>query len=420
MICRPFAVTAEVPAEDWAGVVAMKRGVTNITLPSTTWFRSPIAMLNNFGMPAGRDLQTDLTAVGTGAGAWTIGIVEASGLLYVENDSLAFTLTPRGTLATMFGFGPADVAINAVNTSGTIHRVTATSAPTPGVIQQAHLELDPAGVGAAFKIPSVAYRAQSVWTLLRTGEAGTDADQNHNTASIQYVDNNAIDNASRRITWGISDTGKTWSAWPQGVTTNAPAFPAAGVHLQRLLGYDGTETTLSVVAGPVTNLIVVEANGYNLAALVVTRVPQLVSPALVEETEGVRLTSKELVSNNKLSRREWTIDFFVDGPADARDLTAHAIEFFRRARQGCVMEPHLCWGDPRRALRTQQVISTVASGQTRPAYSSLYTSAGNGLRGRLVARRSLEDAAEKVLAAQAGLQRRIPLTLKVEEAESGI
>lgn len=415
--CRPFAATAEIDATEWAGDVAFKRGMTNITQSSTTWFRSPLAMLNNYGMPAGRDLQTDLTAVGTGAGAWTIGLT-STGYLYVENDSLNFTLTPRGTDATMFGFGAADAVVNPVNTSGTIWRATATSRPTPGVIQQAHLELDPTGIGAAFKIPSVPYRAQSVWTLLRTGEAGADADNNNNTSSIQYVDNNAVDNATRRVTWGLTDTGKTWAAWVSSLSV--PAWQTAGVELQRLLGFDGSETVASTVSGPVGTLSYIESAGYNLAALVTTRVPQRVRPMIDEETEAVRLTSGELVSNNILSRRAYEIDILVDGEADSRDLRQHAIEFFRRCPVGHVLEAHLCWGDPRRAIRTLDVISTPASGQTRTAYSTLYTSAGNGLQGRLVTRRGLDDATQKVLASASGPHRRIPLTLILESAESGI
>lgn len=417
--CRPFAATAEIDAAAWAGVVAMTRGATNITLPSTTWYRSPLAMLNNYGMPAGRDMQTDLTAVGTGGGVWTIGIDSTTGYLYVENSLMGFTLTPTGTDSTKFGFGPAAVAVNAVNTSGTIYRATATAAPTPGVIQQAHLQLDPTGVGAAFYVPSIAYRAQSVWTLLRTGEAGTDADNNNNTSSVQYVDNNAMDNASRRITWGISDTGKTWVAWPSTITPSNPAFPSAGVELQRLLGFKGGETP-STIAGTISNLRVIESTYYNLAALVTTRVPQRIKPVLDEETQGVRLTSGELVTNNHLSRRGYEVEIIVDGEADSRDLRQHAIEFFRRCTQGKILEAHMCWGDPRRAVRNMDVISTSATGQTRPAYSTLYTSAGNGLRGRLVTRRSLDDDSHKVLGVDSGLQRRIPLTLILESAEAGI
>lgn len=416
--CRPFAATAEIDATAWAGVVALARGATNITLPSTTWYRSPLAMLNNYGMPAGRDLQTDLTAVGTGTGAWTIGL-DSDGYLYVENAGLNFTLTPRGTDAAMYGFGPADAVVNPVNTSGTIHRATATSRPTPGVIQQAHLELDPAGGGAAFKIPSVGFRAQSVWTLLRTGEAGTDADNNNNTSTVQYVDNTAMDNANRRITWGLTDTGKTWVAWPNAITPANPSFPAAGVELQRLLGFKGGETP-TTISGPVHDLKVIESTYYNLAALVTTRVPQRIKPTLEEESEGVRLTSGELVTNNHISRRGYEVEIIVDGEADARDLRQHAIEFFRRCPQGHILEAHMCWGDPRRAIRDLDIITTSATGQTRPAYSTLYTSAGNGLRGRLVTRRSLDDSASKVLAVSDGLQRRIPLTLILETAESGI
>lgn len=415
--CRPFAATAEIDATEWASDVAFKRSATSVTQSSTTWFRSPLAMLNNYGMPAGRDLQTDLTAVGTGAGTWTIGLT-STGYLYVENDSLNFTLTPRGTDAPMYGFGAADAVVNPVNTSGTIYRATATSRPTPGVIQQAHLELDPAGAGAAFKIPSVAFRAQSVWTLLRTGEAGSDADNNNNTTSIQYVDNTACDNASRRITWGLTDTGKTFVAWAG--TLSAITWQAAGVELQRLLGFDGSEVSATSLAGPVGTLLYMESTNYNLAALVTTRVPQRVRPMIDEETEGVRLTSGELVSNNILSRRAYEVDILVDGEADSRDLRQHAIEFFRRCPIGHILEAHLCWGDPRRAIRTLDVISTAASGQTRAAYSTLYTSAGNGLQGRLVTRRGLDDATNKVLASASGPHRRIPLTLVLETAESGI
>lgn len=422
MSCRPFTLLSAMDLADVAGEIVMTLDAQDITLASTTWFRSPLAFLNGLGSEDNRDLPTLIGTVGTGLGTWDIGISATTGRLYVTNDTETFTLTVVGTAGEMFGFGAAGSVLNSA-VSGGLNRIDAPAAPTPGNITNGHIRLDPAGAGAAFNLPSTSYRAQSVWTLMRKsdGSAGTpDADQNNATDNLQYLINEELDSLNRRFTCGLDSTGRGWIAWPTALGSVAdPTWYAAGLWLQRMLGATGSESSANT-AGTLGNVAIVTFDNPCLAALAVSRPAQRTRVYVDEEANPVRLTSREIVSNLVLSRRSWEVEFFVDGPADANDLTQHAVRFFQLAPVGSVMEAHLVWGDPRRAIRTLDVLSTPATGETRPAYSSLYTSADNGLGGRLVCRRGLDDAARKLLTAEQGANRRISLTVQLEEAEDGI
>tara|TARA_Y100000593_G_C4224202_1_gene293551 strand:+ start:54 stop:470 length:417 start_codon:yes stop_codon:yes gene_type:complete len=123
---------------------------------------------------------------------------------------------------------------------------------------------------------------------------------------------------------------------------------------------------------------------------------------------GKRKIAGGWVSNKIGSYRGETITFYVDGPADIKDLTRHFTDhFISYLNTGARVNVYQDWGDSRRSLAADDV------DDTQRAYDLLYTSENNGFRGRI--RANMMSSGPYQLTYPQRLRRRSPITIRIEE-----
>lgn len=427
MILRSvFGVTGEVNASDWAGAVVCTINAQDVTAAATSAFSSPLAQLNGRGMQSGRSLGEELTEEGTGAGAWTTGIDPITGCMWMKylggGGAGSFTLTVVGEEAQAFGFGAEGTVLASVDQGGGLHMVTAPIPPLAGTVTNAHITLDPSD-GDAFTVPAIPYRAQSVWTLLRSvsGGGSPDADQANAADTLAYRLGLALDTdpTGGRINAGLTDSGYTWIAMPNdiGGTTITWAASTAGREIKKALGFRGDELPVDVV-GDVGTLKVWTSTHLNLDAVVTRRAMRAgVELTVAEESAIHRTIDGELVSATTATRKGLKIPFWLQGTDEiGPDLHEHFLAFLDRHPRGAYLELHPRWGDFRRAQAEREVVYH-SGAWTRPPYSTLWTSSRNGMVGRRCVRRGEGDATEHTVAL-GPRSRRIEAELVVEVAEA--
>lgn len=425
--CTRFAILAEVDASDWASETLFSIDGQNVTGAATARFPTPLAMLGGRGMMANRTLQQELDAEGTGAGAWTVGIDPVTDKLWIEYEGGgglgSFQLTVVGADAEAYGFGVAGTVVISTDMGGGVHRVDATYTPRIGTITNAHLSIDPAD-GVAFVVPSIPYRQQSIWTLLRSASGGgsPDADQTNAADSLAY--RTALldtDPTGGRIGAGMTDDGRTWISWPSDIGGTGIVW--VNHPLRKFLGFRGDEATVATVGNRGT-VKIIESVGPCLGGLVTSRqLRAAVTFGHTEEGHSHRMWNGELAGTAWGTRKSVSLPFYLDGPNDTLDLHRHWLGdrdnpgFLGHAPRNTYMEAFLRWGDTRRAQGT--AAPSYASGAwVRPPYSTLWTARNNGLAGRIICRRSGDDEAEKSVTFDQRM-RRFEASILLELAEAG-
>lgn len=422
--CSRLAFLFEVDAADLTGNLFTVGGNT-VSAASTTSYPTALAYLHGRGSQTGRSLGEEFDAVGTGAGSWEVGVDPELDKMYIRYEggggTGAFTVEVlAGDDATAFGMGPVGTVLNSVDLGGGIHQVTATYRPTPGVITNAHLEITPVD-GAAFQVPSVGYRAQSVWTLLRrvSGGGTPDLDQLNPADSLAYRMALAIDGLQQRVGAGLTDDGRSWISWDNSLSGVQISW--VNDWLRQLLGYRGDEIAEAHV-GPVGTVRIIESTSPNLWAVVTNRAMRIGLDLIHgEEGEIHRLWDGALVGATWATWKAARIPFYLQGPNETLDLHRHWVGdrdnpgVLQLAPRGSYVEVCPRWGDTRRAHGSAAPVYNGA--WTRPPYSTLWTAAGNGLVGRWICRRSGTDEAEKSVILDRRM-RRLEASLTVELAEA--
>lgn len=366
-----IALFTRFDARFWSNRPLFARGATTITMPTFAAgegvYESADHFLTGLGSYTARDLQSDITAVGTGAGNWTIELL-ANDRIRITNDTESFDLLLDADNPT-YGYPVLGLSSSP---SGGGHVVDASADWLRGLVDDQTMRLQPA-TGAIFEIPSVACRAQSVVHLLRaTGSVG-DADDAH-TPGGTFASLEAIDNAAMTtdvIRWGITAEGHVYWAAPTASGITKPTWTST--LMRDRLGFSGNE---AVVA---SGALDVQTADFPLPGLYVpTRGLARLHRRVELVAEAARRGDGSYGGQHRGTYPGWTLEYFIDGPEDPRSGWLHFVERFAQYMPpGELVNVHLEWGDPRRRLGPYQVNAST------PAYSVTYTSEREGLRGRL-------------------------------------
>ena len=408
----PIALLTEVDGRAYRGAPLFDMGGGGVVSgPAADYFEDALNFLNGRCSQSTRDLESRLNVI-KGVATWSV-YIDGDDKVVIENTGGAFTITVGSLNPAAFGF--PNVPYSSAFVLGT-NRITADVDWVRGNVQNAHLAIND---GATDQLPDVAYRAQDVVTMVR-GQALTDADSANKSINLEQQINTAYDIASRRYRWGLNAIGHVWLA---ADSTTATAPDGAGVwlnnDLQLLLGFDGTEVTQTVAdAATGTSLEYIEATYPCQAAIMPTRpLRRPITHRFDEKTNTARLTSGEIASNKVMGFDSAVIEWWLDGPADCRDLSTHWLNaVIPRAAKGVRWALYQVWGDPRR-VRFDVAVRTTQAATVTPAYDLLATAELNGRRGRIRGRRSISDSAKKANKWPGSLLRRIPMTTILEDAE---
>lgn len=420
----PIALLSEVDMRALASVIVMQREdstpvVHDVTLASTAGFYEDLlSFLNGRGSEPIRtlefDLQTSWTGAG-GAGNITVGI-DNDDRVYIESDTTDFSIGPHADNAT-FGF---DVAGAGPAGGLAPFRLTATAEWIRGNVTNKHLKVWLTDPVVAVYAPSVPYQTQDVVTLIRSANEG-DADAQHSGETLEDADNDANDNVSRRIRWGIDASGKVWTAWPDNmaISTSPPTWTAAGDALREWLGANGTENSSTAIAGRVADVRVVTFSNYAAGVLCPSRPLESLTRSRKTVVNAVRLTDGDIANNTILDFGRWNLNFWLDGPADENDMHRHLLEkVVPYLSNGDRVAIYQQWGDPRRAgtLRSEVWDNSVTPPVvSREAYGLLYTVEEDGYRGRLRCRMSPNMRDTTQAAWPRALRLRAPANLLAED-----
>lgn len=380
------ALMSELDAREWSGVSVFSRG-SAVTLPTyavdgvTGLYADPLWFLNGRmrtadSLTVAQDLGSMLTKAGAGAAGltFTTGIT-ADDLVYVQADG-AFDINAT-TSGNALGFSATPLTASAIG--GGQFRAVAQSDWTRGAFTLAtatgpHLEADD-GTGT-FDTTTYAGRFSNAVEWLRT-TAANDADEPSILSdTLEYLDNDANGVAVgtlASITWGIDADGHVFTSWPSSTGIAAPTWTSTT--FRDRLGFSGSESAVTTAG-----LTVLTAD-YPMPGVYVTsealQVPPRDTPT--EDSSSLALVGGGYASTLWRRVRRWVTSFYVDGPASATALHRHYIDrvlpYLSRGRP-LTLYPE--WGDPRRRLDPMSVTASV------DAYGLLYTSQGNGERGRII------------------------------------
>lgn len=395
------ALLSTFDARQWSGLNVYDRGATSISLSTFGTdegvYEDVLSFLNGRGSNAGADLQSDLTATATGVATWEITLL-SSDRIRIRNDGDAFTIADNAA-ATALGFpgGAASVL------SGGWHTCTATADWTRGNWNGLQLVITPAS-SAAFNLPSFLTRAQDVITMLRvTGTTG-DADDLHDPAgtfdSLEARELVAVGAGSLR--WGLTAEGHVFAAWPSGLGVLEPTWVSTS--FRNRLGFSGREVAIS--AGGLDWVIAdFPCPGVYVPTRPLARPLELQTD---EVSDAMRLTDGSWAGFHGGTFYRWLATIHVDGPQDTRSTWLHwARKVLPYLPQGAPCTLYLEWGDPRRRLEPQDIVSGT------DAYSLLHTSELEGARGRI--RGTMLGDLQRTLTRSGRTARRFPVSFIVEE-----
>jgi len=417
----PIALLTEVDARAWRGVelMLMAGGVGPKLLgPATDYFEDALNFLNGRCSSPGADLDALVKTV-KGA-TWSI-YLNGDDRVVIEDTSGIFILKPGGGREA-FGFANSAVGdiTSALVGAGPIRRITASADWVRGNVENKHLIIKDGG-GATDNIPYHAYRAQDVVTMLRASTL-VDADSTDAAANLESQTVAAY-GAPGQYRWGLNADGHVWLA-----SLGFPSTEPNGVGVWRVsdfqewLGFDGTETTQTLAdATTGDDLKFIEAMHPCEGAIMPSRpLMRPVTHRYDETTNTARLTSGEIASNKVMGFESVSVEWWIDGPADSRDLSTHWLNaVVPRAAKGVRWTLYQVWGDSRRVRHTVEARTTglVGSEVVTPAYDLLATAELDGRRGRIRGRRGISDKAKKANKWPGSLLRRIPMTTILENAE---
>ena len=395
--------------QDWEAYAStvLFDGPGSVTLSASTGrIDDMLAAVNGRGSDPIRSLGADIDAGWTGAGTITAGI-DANDRVFVECSAEGFDLT-ASIDNSAYGFDV--LGQSAVNTAGTVHRLTATADWLRGNVENKRLRLDPA-TGAAFDAPAYAFRAQSIPVLLRHRGIG-DADDTAATVCLEALDNAANDNVFKRLRWLIDADGHIIRTRPTGVAAVLTSWrtTANAIAMREILGFSGDETE-TTIGGLEVLRATYPAAGVLTPSRPFDRMPQ---PSHEWQGSAVALVNNRIANNTISTRIRYRVDMYIDGRADRIDRGRYFVHRWAPlATPGTPCSIYQDWGDGRRALRT-----IAATGAALP-YSLLYTAEADGERGRLLVRVP-EDAPPSASVDWPGrLERRAAASLEFVGREGG-
>lgn len=414
----PIAFLTEVDARSYNGVTLFNMSAGGaVAGPAQDFFEDALNFLNGRCSPAGLDLDATIKTIGAAqvppsAGVWTI-FLNADDKVVIENDTDAFDLDVGGGREA-FGFPATGVLSSAAGGSG--QRIIAANNWVRGNVQNAHLIVNETATAVpTFNVPDIAYRAQDVITMLRSITLA-DADGDDRGLNLT-VSTQGVYGATGGYRWGLNAIGHAWLAVDGSRGTAPDASGFLFDDFQLWLGFKGDET-LQIVADATTgtNLEFIEATYPCQGAIMPSR-PMIRRTDRVEETtHAVRLTSGELASNKVMDWHTHVIEWWLDGPADCRDLSSHWLNaVIPRAPKAVRWALYQVWGDPRRARFDADVRTDTAG--TVEEFDLLGTAELDGYRGRIRGRRSMGDSAQKTIRWPSPLRRRVRMTTILEDAE---
>jgi len=402
-----FGLISSFDPTPWAGEIIFRRGATNVT-GSAAWtvpVEDALTLLTGRGSEVGNtfgeQLAAELATQGIG-GTWAASLE--------RNDKLRVKVSGAGAAAFSLGItGPDWSGLGGTVSSAFIlgeHIVDMPINWLRGNLDQPMVFFTQGWM--SFKAPAatVVQRVQDVPTYLRTLGNGDD-DDTLPTTNLAVLDNAANDPATKRIRWGIDGEGHVYCTYPNGIS----AITWVSTTFRDRLGFTG------VVADLGRDALVYDGSIGLYTLTAANPLPGLLIPSRPMESQeynvdlvssGRRKISGGWVSNRIGSYVGETIRFFVDGPADIKDLTRHFTNHFvGYINQGARINVYQDWGDSRRALAEDDVTDS------QRAYDLLYTSEENGFRGRV--RGSMSSTGPYQLTYPQRLRRRSPITIRIEE-----
>lgn len=401
-----FAMLTEVDRRASVGLAVFNRGVGNTVLSATQFFGDELDELNGRGRRPGQTAQDYIDAQ-FGGGNITITLN--------TNDKVQLTALV-GTVAVA---ARADNAVFGFSTAGHGAAVTI-AAPNEwqrGNTFNAQLSITH-NVAGTFDFPGVPYAVHSIPYLFRERGVIGDIDDNHATDCIEDLDQSAN---GGRCSWGIDSIGRVWTAYDPA-THGDVVWVGAGDGVSDYLGFTRSATAPEAPvdilpgAGAVTAIRVLTATFPCAGVLCPTRQWVDLTNRSLATAQGIRLTSGAVASSRTATHRAWSLRYFVDGPADERDLSTHFVEqWLPLCTPGERMTIYQQWLEPRRAIHNRGSARIFVSND--PQYTTLHTPERDGRQGRLLLYRDPADPNDVTLAWGQRMMRRGEQTMLVIEGK---
>ena len=401
-----FAMLTEVDRRASTGVNLFNRGGANTVLSSTQFFGDELDELNGRGRRPGQTAQDYIDAQ-FGPGNITID--------FDPNDNLSLT----AVVGTVSVAARADNAAFGFSTAGhgAAGFINAPNNWQRGNIFNAQMSITHS-IAGTFDFPGVPYAVHSIPYLFRERGVIGDLDDNHATDCIEDLDQ-AINGG--RCAWGISADGQVWSAYDPATHANI-VWVAAGNAVSDYLGFtrSGTapEAPVDILpgAGAVTAVRVLTATFPCAGVLTPTRQWVDLTNRSLASAQGLRLTDGSVASSRTATHRAWQLRYYVDGPADERDLAYHFIEqWLPLCTPGERMTIYQQWVEPRRAITNRASARQLFTNS--PEYTTLYTPERDGRQGRLLLYRDPADPDDVTLTWGARMMRRAEQQMLVIEGQ---
>lgn len=265
------------------------------------------------------------------------------------------------------------------------------------------LRVTPTGHAPYFPSLNLA-KIQGVITTLRASTLN-DLDSTAPFNSLEDLDNAAYAVLSPGFTgirWGLNDDGYVFHSH---LTAIAAPLVWTSTSFRDRLGFDGTESEITTTSG----YSIWTAKNPCPGVLIPTRSLQ---EGPEEETVDVVRTlekvSGSIASIVIASWIRWRVVGQIDGPADSVDLGRHYVERcfgpYGTWHAGSPMTIVPEWGDGRR----------MKSALGGDAYSTLYTTQEDGIRGRIVGQLAAATQPSRKLAWGSGFRRALPFEMVVQ------
>jgi hypothetical protein len=249
--------------------------------------------------------------------------------------------------------------------------------------------------------PSIMY--QTVPVMLRGRGAAIDADDVTGDGCLEALEL-AAHGPGAYIRWGIDEDGYVW--WEVDDVAFASAAAATptwdSTTLRDRLGFDGTETTqdLSATRGVYRGEAANPLPGF----IAPTRPVQRLDVGAAQVGSSVRRVDTTRAFVGVATHRTWDIDWHLDGPSDAVDLSQHWLRAcVPYLYEGAPVTLYQDWGDTRRA-------GLAIDGAV---YGALHTVEFEPYRGRLLLQ--MAQHAGSRLNWPGPMRRRMPISLAMEE-----
>lgn len=372
------AIIAGLDMSEWAGVTLFSRNGTDVAAPALGTlhdgghYPDVVAMLN--GWASYRNATSALDAQWSGTGTVRYGI-DSDGMLYVERLGGVGTFTVTPGTSNPWGWPAGTTTSSSV---GGNQRVTATSPWTRGqFIADTDAQYTIVEGFVSETVPVVPTVAQCLPVYLN-GQTTADADEV--TETLEKWDNAALDAATKRIKWGIDDTGRVFSSWPSGPSW---AISWSSTTFRSALGFTGSESAvltngvyvLTATHAPVGLLLCRSG----IAQMDPRRVHYGTALDLVDGT--VRGRSVSTVREVDLSVSLRSAMAVVDSDAaytDEAEIWLHRVSPYLFPGARVTIVPRL--GDPRMGWSLPEQL---ANGVTSPGLeSSVYNGRSAGVAGR--------------------------------------